>query len=178
MPYIYGDRLYLRALEAEDWEYGYRWINNPKTTHYLPIHRPYSALKERAWYEKHAAGDSETEYQFGIVLTEDDHYIGNTSLFDVNWRNRQAEVGILIGEEDDRGKGYGSEALRLLLAFAFDHLGLHRVWLRVFAENDRAIKAYQRTGFKQEGVTRDDEFYDGAFHDTFVMSVLEHEFRS
>jgi len=65
----------------------------------------------------------------------------------------------------------------LLLGFAFDQLGLHRVWLRVFAENKRAIKAYKKAGFVQEGVTRDDEFFDGEFHDTIVMSVLEQEFR-
>jgi len=177
MPYIYGPRLYLRAIEVEDWEYGYRWINDPEVTRFLSFHLlPYSRLKERAWYEQAARGDSRDEVHFAIVLREGDRYIGNTALFAIDWRHRRAGFGIMIGEQDCWDQGYGTEATRLLLGLAFRQLGLHKVWLHVDADNERAIRAYTRAGFRREGVLRDDIYYDGRFHDTITMGILSTEF--
>jgi RimJ/RimL family protein N-acetyltransferase len=78
----------------------------------------------------------------------------------------------MIGEKDCWNQGYGTEATRLILEFAFGELGLHRVWLDVDSDNRRARRAYEKAGFKQEGIKRDHMYYDGAFHDIVLMSIL------
>jgi RimJ/RimL family protein N-acetyltransferase len=96
----------------------------------------------------------------------------------LNWRSRNAEYWIYIGDGSARGKGVADEASRLLLRFAFDTLGLHRVFLQVDTVNERAIRLYQRLGFKQEGVMRQVAFLDGAFVDRILFSILVDEFKS
>ena len=87
-------------------------------------------------------------------------------------------MGIIIGEPEQLGKGYGTEALMLLLGYSFDELNLHRVFLRVVDFNQRAIESYLKCGFSKEGRLRDAIFLDGDYHDVVVMSILEEEFRA
>src|SRR5262249_28107101 len=89
---------------------------------------------------------------------------------------RSAEVMILIGAEEGRGRGYGSEARRALLRYPFRQRNLHRVALSVIAWNERAIRSYEKVGFVVEGRLRDDLYFDGRYHDQVVMSILRDEF--
>ena len=173
MPFLYGPRVYLRAVEVEDWAKGYGWINDPEVSRFLVGGvEPYSKLREREWYKAAAEGSSDTDIHFAVVTREDDRYIGNAGLHRINWRCRRAALGIMIGEKDCWNQGYGTEATRLILEFAFGELGLHRVWLDVDSDNRRARRAYEKAGFKQEGIKRDHMYYDGAFHDIVLMSIL------
>lgn len=91
--------------------------------------------------------------------------------------NRAGEVGIMIGERDCWGRGYGTDALRTLSRFAFDQMNLHRIELHVFAEHEQAIRVYERVGFRVEGRRRDAIYKHGRFHDMLLMSVLQGELR-
>ena len=107
-----------------------------------------------------------------------DRLIGNCGLFGFDWKNRFAEFGILIGEKDAWGHGYGTDAARLILRFGFDELNLNRVWLRVYDFNPRAGRAYKKAGYVQEGIYRQALYREGAYHDIHVMSVLRDEWQA
>ena len=95
-----------------------------------------------------------------------------------NWKNRTASLGILIGEKDYQGRGFGPDAVRTMLKFAFDELNLHRVELDVMAFNTRAIRCYEKVGFRHEGIRRESFFRGGKYHDLHVMAVLRKDFHA
>ena len=103
--------------------------------------------------------------------------IGNSGFFNIDWRNRGAELGIVIGDKAYWNKGYGTEVMRLLLHHGFTTLNLHRIFLRVFEGNPRAIRAYEKAGFVHEGRMRQAEFRDGKYLDVLLMSVLRPEWQ-
>jgi RimJ/RimL family protein N-acetyltransferase len=175
-PFLIGERLVLRPLDVSDLELCLEWINDPEVSAHLGRHRPMSRTMETEWL----AGQykSESDLSLAIALTDGDRHIGNVGLHSIDSTNRSAEFGILIGEPDARGQGYGLEASRLILSYAFDELGLHRVMLRVFPFNDRALRTYARLGFREEGRLRESYHRRGAFHDTILMSILESEWRT
>jgi len=114
---------------------------------------------------------------FIIVLREGDRPIGEAGLLRMFPPWRTTDLSLIIGEEDAWGKGYGTEVILLLLNHAFGCLGLHRVAVGVVGFNERAIRFYEKVGFKKEGVQRDGYYYDHKYHDFVMMSILEDEFR-
>jgi RimJ/RimL family protein N-acetyltransferase len=117
----------------------------------------------------------EDRASFVIADPASDAARGEIVLMDIDELNRCADLRISLFYEDDFGRGYGTEALRLVLDYAFNTLKLHRVGLDVFDYNARAIHVYEKLGFRREGVLRDALYYDGAFHDSVLMSILEDE---
>ena len=105
-------------------------------------------------------------------------YIGIIRLPILSWEDRRASVNMGIYDRRFWSHGYGSEALRLLLGYAFDEAGLHRVGLRVIEYNTRAIRCYEKCGFVREGVERQSALVDGAWYDDIMMSILEPEYRA
>lgn len=114
-------------------------------------------------------------YYFHVRTLDEDRLIGFVVLFNIKWRNQSAEMAMGIGEAAYRGKGYGSDALRLLLGYAFRELGLYRVALTVIAYNDAAIRAYERAGFVREGVQRGAIWRDGQRYDMLCYGILRDE---
>jgi RimJ/RimL family protein N-acetyltransferase len=117
----------------------------------------------------------------GVISPEEresDTAIGVTSLINIDTKNRNAECIIDIGEKEYWGKGYDSESLKLLLEYAFKELNLHRVSLRVFSFNERAIHIYNKLGFKKEGVLRESLFRNGKWHDIITIGILKREYTS
>ena len=102
--------------------------------------------------------------------------IGRVGLFAIDWSRREGELGILIGR-DHWGKGYGREVARTMLRYGFDTLNLNRIYLRVNADNERGIKAYEAAGFEREGVLRSHMFVEGKYIDMVMMGVLRDEWR-
>jgi RimJ/RimL family protein N-acetyltransferase len=98
--------------------------------------------------------------------------VGSCQLLNIDMRHRNAELQIRIGEESHQGQGLGSEAVRLLCDFGFRDLNLHRIYLRVFTTNSRAISAYKKCGFKEEGVSQEAAFIDGAWVNVLGMGIL------
>ncbi len=172
---IEGKRINLRAREDDDIPIFHRWYNDPEITRFLGDPFPAISLRqERAISER--IDDDPNRRAYSIVL-KDGTLIGNCEMNQFNWSARSCAVGIGIGEKQYWGQGYGGEALDLMLSIAFDGLNLHKVWLTCAAYNERGLRAYRRIGFREEGRLRDDRFVDGRYHDTVVMSILEHEWR-
>lgn len=169
--YLVGERVYLRPLELEDLDRCFRWIMDPEVNRYLLGPRlPLNRLREEEWLR--SLYRSDRDMVFAICLKEGDRHIGNCGLHRISWLDRFAELGIVIGEPDCWGKGYGTEAVRLLLDYAFRVLNLNRVELHVFATNERAIRSYRKVGFQEEGRLRKRRFVQGAYVDELVMAIL------
>lgn len=171
-----GGRIFLRPLEVSDLDLLQGWVNDPEIHQFLGRNLPVNKVREREWLENQ--GKSESDVVVGIALKEDSRLIGSCGLHRIALPNRSAELGILIGDAASQSRGYGSEAMRLLCGFGFDSLGLHRIELRVYAYNPRAIRCYGKCGFRVDGILREGRFWAGEWHDILVMSLLEHEWRS
>lgn len=175
---IYGNRIRLRAPERRDLPLFVGWLNNPEVRQGLAHYRPFSQVEEERWFENMLERPPD-EHPMVIEIPDDDAWrpIGNCSYLNIDWRNRLAEVGIFIGDVTCWNQGYGSEAMGLLLQHAFNTLNLNRIFLRVYENNPRAIRCYEKAGFIQEGRLRQAEYRDGQFVDVLLMSVLRQEWQ-
>jgi diamine N-acetyltransferase len=180
---IYGERIRFRAVEREDVPTFVRWLNDTEVKQGIMIFHPFSQAQEENWFEGMIKRPAE-EQVLGIEVKEPSgkegignwKMIGTIGFNDVNWRIRSAEFGIMIGEKNYWGKGYGTEAVRLIIQYGFNTLNLNRIFLRVFEDNHRAIRAYEKAGFILEGRMRQAEFHDGKYLDVLIMSVLRSDF--
>ena len=168
-----GDQVRLRAIEREDIPRFLKWLNDSNVLRYLGMYLPLSRAQEEEWFERHLR--DEGSRVFAIETREWEH-IGNIGLEDLNWKDRCATLGIFIGESDLWGQGYGTDAVRTLLRLAFHEMGLHRISLQVFDFNRRALRCYQKCGFRQEGCLREAHFTAGHYHDVLLMGILSQEF--
>ena len=116
------------------------------------------------------------DHEFSIVLREPERLIGYICLPDPSYADRKAALSICIGEEADRGKGYGAEAIRLLLDYAFNTLRLHNIQLYLNGDNARALACYKKVGFKEFGRRRESKFHGGRYVDEIYMDILDGEF--
>ncbi|HUG86636.1 MAG TPA: GNAT family protein [Euzebya sp.] len=138
---------------------------------------PYPEAALRTWWTERLASDATRN--FAIRLLDDEStLVGTINLGQVDTANRVAEMGMEIPDPTFWGKGYGTEAVRLLLGFAFDDMNLHRVHLGVFAFNNRAIACYERVGFVREGTHRQYLQRNGRRHDMHLYGILADEWRA
>jgi RimJ/RimL family protein N-acetyltransferase len=171
-----AERIYFRPLEVEDLELMQAYGNDPENQQYIGLIGPLNRTAEREWLER--VGKKEGEVAFGIAAKEDDRLIGSCSLRGISLANRAADLGIMIGDARFQGKGYGSEAMRLLVAYGFETLNLNRIGLRVFANNPRAIRCYEKVGFRREGVLREARWWAGRWWDAFQYGLLVREWHT
>lgn len=163
----------LRPLEREDLHWFVEWFADPEVLEFLGLHNPLSQAREEKWYDK-ILEVPEDEHPFAIEVNEGGVWrvIGNIAFFGMHTTFRSAEIGIVLGDKNTWGKGYGTEAMRQMVDHGFNDLGLHRLHLQVVAENTRGIRSYEKVGFKHEGRQRDDIWKNGRFHDVLRMSIL------
>ena len=174
---IEGELVVLGPLRREHIPLYLRWINDFGTTRTLGVSpRPMTLEQETAWYEQAAVDDARTG--FTIYERATGRPIGNCGLHAVDLANRRTMVGIMIGEPDARGRGYGTEAMRLLLDYAFTVLGLHNVMLTVVEYNGAGRRCYEKVGFREMGRRRESRWYNGRFWDEIRMDILTTEFIS
>ncbi len=166
-----GERVTLRSLAREDAETIVRWRSDPEVHAQMFAAAPPTLEGHRRWFETVEERDDRLE--FVIVENGSGRPVGTIGLSGIDRANRRAEYGILIGEADARGRGLASDASRLMLAHAFRGLGLHRVYLHVFGENEAAIRLYRTLGFAQEGILRHHAVKDGRYRDVVVMAIIE-----
>ena len=164
----------LRAFREDDLKNSVAWLNNSAVTRYLLHMRPWSLIEEKAWIERVMKNEDPSAVTF-VVETTDGEYVGSTGLMQIDRRNRSAEAGIVIGRPEEWGRGLGTDAMRGLLRHAFEELNLHRVSLRVYTFNERAMKSYAKLGFVEEGRLRQAMFRHGAWHDVVLMAILADE---
>lgn len=146
----------------------FEWINNAETVRFNAPYRPVALGSHEAWF----AGLNCDNFRAFFAIRNGQDLIGSLQLVDIHPVHQTAELIVRIGSHEQRGKGFGTEALKLAVAFAFADLNLQRVWLRVFANNARAIAAYRKAGFTEEGIMRRAAWINGAWVDEVVMAVL------
>ena len=168
---IEGNRLRLWSLEKFDVARNYHWANDPELVHLTGMSPyPRAMLDIERWYE---AICTSLNLKLFAIKTLEGEYIGNIEISDIDWRCGRGEIGVLIGERAWHGQGYGSEAINLMLDFAFGQMRLHRVEARVLAHNTRARHTFERCGFIQEGIDREAFFSNGAYASIVRFSLLD-----
>lgn len=171
-----GELTYLTALSDENLTTITGWSNDLDVSYLSFYHmRVFNEEQQRNWLQK---SEERKNIGFGIYTREGDLFIGLCSLGSPDWRNRKSMLGITIGDKAYWNHGYGSDATRILLRYAFLELNLHRVYLGVFSYNTRAIHAYEKIGFVHEGTRRHVVFRDGEYHDMLMMALLRHEWEA
>ena len=170
---LVGDRIYLSPRNSEDVEIFTEWLNDFETTDYIGRS---SALVTLEGEKKYLEENSNPEAVFVIVTLDKDKMIGTVGLENINWLDRTATLGIFIGDKEYRDKGYGTEAIKLILEYGFKYLKMHNIKLHLMSFNERALKCYKKCGFKEIGRRRESAFLDGKYYDTIIMDILENEF--
>ena len=173
-----GELVRLTAEEPEQAAKSYaRWNRDTEYFRLLDMSPAWvpSAKKIKEWIEKDLEKERPSEYLFHIRTLQEDRLIGFTGLFGDQWFHGDCWVGIGIGERDCWSKGYGTDAMRVILRYAFTELNQHRVTLGVFDYNPRAIRSYEKAGFKIEGRERQRLHRDGERADIVIMGVLREE---
>ena len=175
---IYGERIRLRAITRDDLPLFVEWLNDPEVTQGLMVYLPFSIEDEEAWFESmRKAPQAEHPLMIEICTEEGWEAIGNCGLFSIDWRIRQAEFGIVIGAKQHWNKGYGTEALALIIEHGFATLNLNRIFLRVYENNPRAARSYEKAGLSIEGRLRQGHYDNGKYFDVLIMSILRSEWQ-
>lgn len=175
---IEGEKVALGPVVEEDLDKFWFWVNDKTVTQYLSdklFLGVYTRRMEEKWIRSILEGDRNT-LTFAILLKPRYEVIGVISLDKVNWISRNAELGVFIGSKDLWGQGLGSEAIMLLLDYAFNVLGLVKVYLRVIEYNRRAIRAYMKVGFREVGRLRKHVFRGKRFWDVIIMEIYSDGF--
>jgi len=176
--HLRGERLRLTALRTEDVPALARWWADGAFLRLFdadpayPLNEKQLADKVEEWRKEPGT------FMFAARPLDDERMVAFVELDGIVWSQRNAWLSIAIGDPADQGQGYGAEALRLLLRFAFDELNLYRVQLTVFSYNLRAIRLYEKLGFRHEGTFREFVQRDGARHDMLLYGLLRHEWEA
>ncbi len=165
-----SDLVCLRMMTKEDTDRIVAWRNQDFVRERFIYQKPFTREGHLKWMETQV--ETGRVVQMIICLARTGQAVGSVYFRDIDREHRKAEYGIFIGEEDALGKGIGTQTAYLALDYAFHELKLHRVMLRVLADNVRARKSYEHAGFTEEAYLRDDVFLDGKFHDVVLMAVL------
>ena len=169
---LYGDGIYLRPLSAEDTDLIVEWRNRDFVKENFIYRGAFTKEGHLDWIETRIKTGEVVQF---VLCTADDRPIGSVYLRDIDKENRKAEYGIFIGEKDSLSKGYGTEAAKLTISFAFEELSLHKLMLRVLGGNDRARRSYEKAGFVQEAYLKDELFLDGEYRDMILMACINPE---
>jgi diamine N-acetyltransferase len=174
---IVGKRVRLRPIERDDLPRFVAWLGDPEVCVNLALVLGPGLAQEERWYESVLALPP-LDQPLAVEALEDVgswRHVGSAGMHGVDWRNRSAEIGLFLGDKSVWDRGLGTELTELLLRHAFADLNLHRVWLRVFADNARARRVYEKAGFRLEGTQREADYRDGHYRDVLVYSVLAPE---
>ncbi len=170
---LLGDRIYLSPRSVEDAEKFTEWMNDFEVTDYTGRSGTIMSLEGE---KKYLQENSNPEATFSIITLDADKLIGTLGLEKIDHMNRTATLGIFIGDKEYLSKGYGTEAIRLLLDYGFNYMNLHSIKLDLMSCNERALKCYKKCGFKEAGRIRENRFTNGKYYDTISMDILENEF--
>lgn len=172
---IIGQRLYLSPISPDDADTYIRWLNDKAVAeNYAQYSESVSTAKDLKWLFEPESGFQ----RYAMVLNDGDVLIGSISLHNINHLNRTAFIGIFIGEEEYRSRGYGAEAIGLILEYGFKTMNLNNIMLSVHEDNHAGISCYKKVGFREAGRRRQWVFKDGRYIDVLYMDILAREFDS
>lgn len=173
---IKGSKVQLIAVEREHLRQLLDWRNNPEFRKHFREYRELSMAQQERWYEEKVLNDP-TTLMFGICRISDGELLGCCGLVYINWMAKYADLSLYIGWNDAYidDQGYAEESCRLLLCYAFEELGLNKVWSEVYVFDEKKKKLYDKLGFKVDGVLREHCFHAGEFRDSYILSILARE---
>lgn len=160
-----GSKIHLRPLAFEDLPAMVRWNNDPEVEYYVDSDLPKTLPACQAWF---SANVPSRDYRVYAIEDTQGNILGDLELDHISWRNGEAELRIRIGDKANWNRGYGTDAIRTLLDMAFDEIGLRRIYLKVYRFNRRAIRCYEKNGFRKIGLLR--RRGDG-WKDIILMSI-------
>lgn len=165
--------IYLRLMDQEDTDNIIRWRNSDFVRRNFIYQKPFTRQGHETWIQEMI--HTGKVIQFIIVRKDTQMPVGSVYLRDIDLTHHKAEYGVFIGERDALGKGFGTQAAKLMIQYAFGNLGLHKLMLRVLAENISAIKSYENAGFVREAYLKDEVFLEGRYKDVIYMAVICNE---
>lgn len=173
-----GELVNLRAFTDEDIRPSADFMNDPEIILNLEddAPMPQSFETQKQWFEKMRKDMKHYRDFFWAIESKEGKFIGGCGVNRMDRKNRVAQVGIFIGDREYLGKGYGTDAMKVLLKFLFEEYNVNKVKLKVFGFNQRAIKSYSKCGFQTEAVLRESIFRFGEYHDMHIMSILKEDF--
>ncbi|AEG99860.1 GNAT family N-acetyltransferase [Lacinutrix sp. 5H-3-7-4] len=173
MVTLKGEHIYLRALEPEDLEFIYTIENDESIWELSNTITPYSRYLIKQYLE-HAHADIYEVKQLRLVISNyENETLGMIDVFDFDVKNKRAGIGILVKETKNRNKGYGSEALKLLVNYCFKHLNLHQLYCNVSQENTASINLFENQGFKQIGLKKDWNLINGNYKNEYLYQLIK-----
>jgi RimJ/RimL family protein N-acetyltransferase len=173
-PTLQGELISLEAARVEDLETFRHWFEDPEITRYVLMRFVPSSEHEAEWYRTVAGSDQSVHWR---VVVEGET-IGSTGLHGIDWINRHAESGTMIGVKGQWGKGFGSEIVRLRTRFAFEELGLERLETTTFASNAPMQRCLEKSGYRRIGLRRRYLFRGNTWHDAVVFELLREEWNA
>jgi len=173
---LLGKRIKLSPLDPADTRVYARWVNSADLKPYL--NRPWEITEQEERGRVETLIDSDNAIGFAVKMKDDGALIGRTAIWNIHSVNRNGLFTIFIGEPSRWSKGFGTEATALTAIYAMEELKLHRLELEVYAYNERALRTYEKLGFRREGVRREAKLHDGRFHDAVQMALLESEWQN
>lgn len=173
LPVLKTKALRLRPIVDADTDLIVLWRNKDSVRKNFLYRSDFTAEIHKHWLETKVAAGEVVQFIIEILSKNSGIPVGSVYLRDIDYENSCAEFGIFIGEDSARGKGVGTESAKMVLDYAHNKLGLHRIFLRLVADNVAAYKAYRKAGFVMEGIFRDMKKIEGKFVDIMFMSSIQ-----
>ena len=172
---IHGKKIILRAIEEEDLALIHQWSNDPEINYNLGgWHFPSSRQDQQKWFQSLSLKNNDQRF---AIETKEDGLIGMANLVDINWKDRNAFHGILLGFKEIRGKGYGVDTIMTINKYAFEELGLKRLDSTIIAYNEASLHVYlTKCGWKKEGVKKDFYFRKNTWGDQVIMGITSEDY--
>lgn len=171
-----GKYIYLRALEPEDLEFVYAIENDEEIWEVSNTQTPYSKFLIRQYLENAQQDIYEAkQLRLAICVFDSDEAVGLIDLFDFDPKNNRAGIGILIQKKQDRARGIGSEALDLLIQYAFNQLQLHQLFANIGVENKHSLQLFSKFGFQEIGIKKDWNKVNGNYQDEYLLQLINHK---
>ncbi|ERI94324.1 acetyltransferase, GNAT family [Clostridiales bacterium oral taxon 876 str. F0540] len=176
---IIGEKVILREFQERDLERMHQWVNNEEITKNLSFAIFPRTLNDSMSYLKKQLDRESNSYVNFVISEKNDpehKYIGSIGLKDIDYIHRKGELNIALGYIENMSKGYGTDAVKLILEYGFNRLGLNKIYLRFIKFNEGARKAYEKAGLKYICEFKEDIYYKGNYYSQVYMEVLRTEY--
>lgn len=177
---LIGKKIILRAIESDDLPLLRDWRNTEDFRKYFREYQELNLANQDLWFKKYVVEDKNT-LMFMIEDKESGTPIGVCGLCYINWIHRNADLSIYIGKDnlyiDTEKNGYAFDVFDQLFEYGFNRLNLHKIWCEIYSFDEKKHELFKNYGLKQDGVLRDNYFYDGEYQDSHLFSILSSEWR-